>query len=314
MSSNTPVSQSVTRQTVVVCGSLHFDVVVNAPHLPRLDETVVGAKVSYICGGKGGNQAVAAALNGASTAFYGCIGDDEFGSKLAAHLEHHGIDCSGLQTICGESGMSVAIVNSQGDYGAVIVSASNQNIDCDHIAFPESTGLVLLQNEIPDTANLALAANAKAHNIPVILNAAPYCKLSAAFESFIDILILNRVEAEQFFDSRFINTEDIKTRLSEAQSTINTIVVTLGEDGLVYRDSCGQVHYRPACSVRVCSSHGAGDMFCGALASRLVTEADFHEALDYAMATAAWYVSATLDERSKLNEQAIERLLTAGAH
>lgn len=313
MSANTPVLPASTQQTVVVCGSLHFDVVVDAPHLPRLDETVVGSNVKYICGGKGGNQAVAAALNGASTAFFGCIGDDESGSKLSAHLNQHDIDCSGLQTICGESGMSVAIVNKHGDYGAVIVSASNQKINCDRIAFPESTGIVLLQNEIPDTANLALATNARTRNISVILNAAPYRKLSAKLESLINILVLNRVEAEQFFDSRFADTEELKTMLSKAQSSINTIVVTLGEDGLVYRDRCGQVHYRPACSVRVYSSHGAGDMFCGALASRLVIEADLHEALNYAMASAAWYVSATLDERSELNEQAVAQLLATSA-
>lgn len=302
-----------TPKTVMVCGSLHLDVVVDAPQLPRKDETVVGSSVNYVCGGKGGNQAVAAALNGASTAFLGATGDDEFGRKLTLNLQHKNIDCSGLQTISGASGMSVAIVDSNGDYGAVIVSAANLHIESNAIEIPDSTGILLLQNEIPEDVNRQLALQANGLNIPVMLNAAPYRTITAQFESLIDILVLNRVEAEEFFNSRFSDIEELVTTLRSTQSSISTIIVTLGGDGLVYRNRAGQVQRKYAYPVYVNSSHGAGDMFCGALASRIIGGNVTNDALEYAMATAAWYVSATLPERSEMNVDAVNLLLASSA-
>jgi len=309
MTSESKSTPSTTRQTVVVCGSLHFDVVVDAPNLPRQDETVVGSNVNYVCGGKGGNQAVAAALNGATTAFVGCTGDDEFGKTLTAHLQRHNIDCTQLQKINGASGMSVAIVDDSGDYGAVIVSASNLLIDSSSIKLPERTGILVLQNEIPDAVNTEIATQAHKLNIPVMLNAAPFRSLSAKLEQLIDVLILNRVEAEQYFNMRFSNVSDVVSHLNNSESPCKTMIVTLGGEGLVYRDSAGYVHKKAAYPVTVTSSHGAGDMFCGALASRFIAGEPLSGALDYAMAAAAWHVSATLAERSKINQEAIDFLL-----
>lgn len=298
------------KQTVLVCGSLHFDVVVSAPSLPSIDETVTGSNVDYICGGKGGNQAVAAARNGASTTFMGCIGDDEFGDQLASNLQKNDVDCSRLQKTTGASGMSVAIVDANGDYGAVIVSAANLEIDSNAIELPESTGLLLLQNEIPDSQNIALAKQARALEIPVMLNAAPYRALSSHFEKLIDILILNRVEATAYFDTQLATVIDVEAALTTTRSSIDTLIVTLGKDGLVYCDENRQATIRSAFSVPVSSSHGAGDMFCGALASRLVAGSNLDEALTYAMAAAAWHVSSNQTERSSFDADAINRLIT----
>ena len=313
MNQNSIVSPAKSQKSLVVCGSLHLDVVVDAPHLPRIDETVTGSSVNYICGGKGGNQAVAAALNGASTAFVGCTGDDEFGDRLTAHLRRNNIDCSSLQKTSGASGMSVAIVDSNGDYGAVIVSASNLSINSHSFEFPESTGLLMLQNEIPDSVNSELAQRANKLKIPVMFNAAPFRTISVRLEPLIDILILNRVEAEQFFAAHFASISDVVTALNTTESSINTIIVTLAEGGLVYRDNTGHVENKSAYPVDVISTHGAGDMFCGALASRIIAGATLNAALDYAMAAAAWHVSATLAERSKIDIQAINCLLAKNA-
>lgn len=308
MNTETLTNPPISSKTVLVCGSLHLDVVVDAPQLPRKDETVVGSSVNYICGGKGGNQAVAAALNGASTSFIGATGSDDFGEKLTANLQHNNIDCSGLQTISGASGMSVAIVDDHGDYGAVIVSAVNLNIDCNTIEISDTTGILLLQNEITEDVNQQLALQARARNIPVMLNAAPYRPIATHFEQLIDILVLNRVEAEQFFSSHFSSIDDVVEMLSKTDSSINSIIVTLGADGLVYRNGAGQVQVKLAYPVKVISSHGAGDMFCGALASRIISGKVTEDALEYAMATAAWHVSASLPERSAIDIEAINSL------
>jgi ribokinase len=115
---------------VIVCGSLHLDIVVKAPALPRIDETAVGSEWRKIFGGKGGNQAMQAARAGARTAMIGCVGKDDFGEMLLAHLKSGGVDISHV-AVDGvrASGMSVAILQDNGEYGAVIVSGSNLEID-----------------------------------------------------------------------------------------------------------------------------------------------------------------------------------------
>ena len=111
---------------VIVCGSLHLDIMVKGAPLPRLDETAVGSGWGMACGGKGGNQAVMAARMGARTAMIGRVGEDDFGRRLLANLDRFQIDriAVGKDESAG-SGMSVAIVDAQGDYGAVIVSGAN---------------------------------------------------------------------------------------------------------------------------------------------------------------------------------------------
>jgi ribokinase len=108
--------------SLLVVGALHWDVVVRAPRLPQLDETLRGQEVAYQFGGKGGNQAIAAAKAGAYVAFAGRIGNDEAGASMRTRLQAAGIDISQLQQGAGASGMSVAIVTKDGDYGAVIMS------------------------------------------------------------------------------------------------------------------------------------------------------------------------------------------------
>jgi len=205
--------------------------------------------------------------------------------------------------------MSVAIVDNRGDYGAVIVSASNLQIDHSALSVPPSTGIVLLQNEIPDNTNIAIAQQARAQNIPVMLNAAPFRNIPTALEPLIDILVLNRIEAEQYFKRPFANADEVASALTRTRSPIHTLIVTLGEDGLVYRDKSARVDTKSACSVVVHSTHGAGDMFCGALASQLITANSLSTALDYAMAAAACHVSATPDQRSHIDSANVNAML-----
>ncbi|MCV3272862.1 PfkB family carbohydrate kinase, partial [Roseobacter sinensis] len=159
--------------SLLVVGALHLDVVLRAPHVPALDETVAGSAVDYVFGGKAGNQAVAAARLGAEVAFAGRVGADAFGHKLRHTLAHAGVDITQLQDDPGPSGMSAAIVDAQGDYAAVIVSAANLNIDAGAIRIPDGTELVLLQNEIPEAVNLTVVRSAGAAGARVWLNAGP---------------------------------------------------------------------------------------------------------------------------------------------
>ncbi|WP_300037656.1 PfkB family carbohydrate kinase [uncultured Roseobacter sp.] len=275
--------------SLLVAGSLHLDVVLRAPHLPATDETVAGTSVNYVFGGKGGNQALAAARMGAGVHFAGRLGRDRFGEMLRETLQTSGIDLSQLQTDDGASGMSAAIVDANGEYGAVIVSAANLNIDADRITLPPDTSLVILQNEIPDAANLEIARNARAAGAQVWLNAAPARSLPDALAESIDLLIVNRVEAE-FYSKAGIRTQMLRTA---------------GAEGVLFLGG----HW-PAETVEVVSTHGAGDMFIGALAARVSEGMEITDAIPFAQAAAALHISVPEDQRSTLNRSAVDAFLT----
>lgn len=265
--------------TLLVAGSLHLDVVLRAGHLPALDETVTGDSVDYVFGGKGGNQAVAAARMGADVHLAGRAGSDAFGDMIRDTLERSGVHLAQLQRDTGRSGMSAAIVTPDGEYGAVIVSAANLNLDVAQIRIPQGTAIVLLQNEIPTDVNLTIAQMAKAAGAQVWLNAAPARVLPDALVQCLDLLIVNRVEAA--FYGKAVSGVDM--------------ITTLGADGLQYQG----VHY-PAFAVQARSAHGAGDMFVGALAAHYEACGNMQKAIRFAQAAAALHVASGLDDRAKL--------------
>ncbi|MCG6904751.1 MAG: PfkB family carbohydrate kinase [Rhodobacter sp.] len=289
---------------IFVIGALHLDVVVNAPRLPRLDETLVGQSVAYAFGGKGGNQAAAAARMGARTAFAGRIGSDGFGDQLLAELDRAGIARAQVVRDPGASGMSVAIVDAQGDYGAVIVSAANLNIDAAQIDIPQGTRLVMLQNEIPCAVNCAVAAQAAQRDIPVMWNAAPVRQRSDDGPMKVRYLIVNRIEAQDM-----TGQTDPKIAATDLRAAgFATVLVTLGGDGVLFADgkTCDLM---PGHSVPVQSTHGAGDMFCGALAAAIARDEPFENAVEFAQAAAALHVSTRVEHRAAITPERVFALL-----
>ena len=286
-----------------VTGSLHLDVVVAAPHLPRSDETVTGSKVNYVFGGKGGNQALAADRHDAPVYFIGRIGGDGFGETLARRLDNGSIDIGQLQRDGGASGMSVAILEDGGEYGAVIVSAANLRIEDKRLTIQQDTGILLLQNEVPEAVNLSASRKAKAQGSEVWLNAAPARTLSLEFLEHIDVLILNRVEAAFYSDL-----------LTQPAAQHLTKILTLGSGGVETHFPDGQCHAHPAFAVEVCPTHGAGDMFVGSLAARRLAGDRFDVALRYAQAAAALHVAADLTQRETLTSADVIGFLQAQAN
>ncbi|TFL16500.1 PfkB family carbohydrate kinase [Jannaschia formosa] len=257
---------------IYVLGSLHWDVVVRAPRLPALDETLPGQGVDYRFGGKGGNQALAAARAGARVAFAGAVGHDDPGARMLAVLDEAGVDTSGIRRVDTASGMSVAIETQGGDYGAVVVTGANARAVPDPI--PSGVTTALIQNEVPETANLALS-RALPRQARLILNAAPARPVPAELMARVELLVVNRVEAAQMGAAAFGSWITVET---------------LGADGLrLHRE--GSVTHHPAPKVDVVSSHGAGDVFCGTLAAALDRGEDIEEALAHAQLGAARHVS-----------------------
>jgi ribokinase len=289
---------------IVVCGALHLDVVVRAPHLPRLDETVTGQDVSYVFGGKGGNQAVAASRMGAEVAMIGCVGSDAFGARLLQGLADAGVDATQVQRDPGPSGMSVAIVGPDGGYGAVIISASNLRLDADAIRFPEETRYLLLQNEIPEIINLRLAAMAREKGAGVVLNAAPARPMSPELLAMVDLLVVNRVEAE---DITGLRQPPEGAARSLGRLGPPSVIVTLGADGAALWD--GTTYTAPAFPATVVSTHGAGDAFLGAMVAELSRGADLRAALAFGQAAGALHVSSPLQDRGAIRPANVHKLL-----
>lgn len=286
---------------LLVLGALHHDVVVDAPRLPRLDETLPGTGVDTRFGGKGGNQAMAAARMGAAVAMAGRIGDDATGQGLLAVLGAAGIDHSAVAKGTGPTGMSVAITNPQGDYGAVIVSGANLEND-GQVASATAT-VALIQNEIPVAANRRFAA-ALPGACRLIWNAAPARAWDDDLCARCDLLVVNRVEAGDM-----VGTADSEQAVMTLFGKVRgDVVVTLGGDGALTADAGGLRHC-PARRVTPVSTHGAGDMFTGALAAQLMNDRPLADAVAFAQAAAGLFVAAAIADRAHITRAAVEAAL-----
>jgi ribokinase len=288
---------------VTVFGSLHYDIMVEAPDRPRKGETVTGHAWHPKCGGKGGNQAVSAARADVRAAMIGAVGDDDFGRALLDNLDHRGVDRRFVRVAHGAgSGMSVAIFDESGDYGAVIVSGSNLTLGEKDIAeaaeLIAQTAVLLLQNEVPEAANIAAARAVKAHGGRVMLNAAPARKLSATLIALTDIVIVNAIEADFLAGVPVVDTlEGAAEAAGLLVDTYPAAIVTAGGEGVAYCERGGQAFALPAIPVKVVSTHGAGDEFVGAFAAGLARGVPIEAALAAANSAAALLVAMPERER-----------------
>jgi ribokinase len=283
--------------SVVVFGSLHYDIMVHGPARPRKGETVTGDQWHPKCGGKGGNQAVSAANTGIPTSMVGAVANDDFGQALTHNLGRNKVDHRFVKKVSGVgSGMSVAIFDSEGDYGAVIVSGSNlklgqADVDAASEAFV-SGALLVLQNEVPDDANVAAARAMKAVGGKVVLNAAPARPLSTELEQLVDVLVVNAIEAEQLAELPVVDTLEGATNAAKSLAAkFPVVVVTAGGDGVACATRDGEAFSVEAIKVKLVSTHGAGDEFTGVLASELARGRGIRAAIDSANRAAAILVS-----------------------
>ena len=287
------------KPVVVVVGSLHYDIMVDAPDRPRKGETVTGYAWAPKFGGKGGNQAVSAAKAGAEVRMAGAVGDDEFGRFLLATLHTMGVDATRVATLSSiGSGMSVAISDAGGDYGAVIVSGANLEIDTTAISNADlwrDAKALILQNEVPDAVNLAAARAARNAGATVCLNAAPFRTLPGELAALVDVLIVNAIEAEELCGRQVTDLESATDAARDLATRFPGVVVTAGGAGVAGIQSGGAPIALEALPVRLVSTHGAGDAFVGALVSSLAIGTSFADSLSAANEAAARHVSTQHD-------------------
>ncbi|MEY4982008.1 MAG: hypothetical protein RIR62_274 [Pseudomonadota bacterium] len=267
---------------------------IEADRLPRRDETAVGRRWYPKFGGKGGNQAVAAARAGVGARMVGAVGCDGFGAFLLAALDRAGVDRRFVtETDAAPSGMSVAVQDAAGDYAATIVSGANLRIDVAALeqgAVWEGVAALVLQNEVAEALNLAAARIARDRGLPVVLNAAPARALPRDLLALTDVLVVNAVEAEMMGTPPVTDLASAVVAAGRLAAVVPQVVVTAGGHGLALAAG-GQVQGIAAERVRVVSTHGAGDMFTGTLAAGLARGQGLADACRTAARAAAAHVA-----------------------
>ena len=294
---------------ILVVGSLHLDVIVHSSRLPKPDETLLGDKVSYRFGGKGGNQAVAAAKIDVQVFMAGRIGTDNFGKQIYDTLSNQNINLDGLKMVDEATGMSVALIGSDGIYSAVVVSGANQTIDLSEITVPDDLTVLVLQNEINTDANFEIIKKVPKSTF-IILNAAPALTPNKDFFERIDLLIVNQLEAKMLLNEEpsIFNNLDALRKLQNLGP--KEVIITMGADGYTGISKNGEIFSEPGIKVDVLSTHGAGDSFVGTLAAFICKGEPINIAAQYAQASSALHVKTPIDQREKILQADIENMFS----
>ena len=241
-------------------------------------------------GGKGSNQAVAASLWGTQTQFVGCLGDDEAGTILREAMLNAGVNLDLLQTHPIGSGLALDFVDQAGRYQAVVISRANEYVTSDFLKpdpiFWKDIGLVVQQLEIPFDTVDAIGRMALNFDVPVLLNAAPAANIPQSWWDWINMLVVNEVEASALTGLEIENTQDAEIAAKQLRKHCPNVLITLGENGVLLSNAEGVGHLQ-ACRVPVVSTLGAGDAFVGVLAAEWVRHQNLQQAAELANRAAA---------------------------
>ncbi|SDH36116.1 ribokinase [Paraburkholderia phenazinium] len=283
---------------VTVVGSLNMDLVARAPRLPQPGETLAGSTFAQVAGGKGGNQAVAAARLGARVAMLGCVGADANGAQLRAGLATEGIDCAALETSpSAPTGVALIVVDDSSQNAIVIIAGSNGEVTPETIARHEAAlaaaNVVVCQLETPPATVRAALASARRLGKTVILNPAPAtAPLPADWFELIDYLIPNELEAATLTGLPVDSPEDA-ARAADAlrRAGARNVLVTLGARGVLAALEGAEPKLYAAQKVAAVDTTAAGDTFIGALAAQLAHGESVDAAIRFAQRAAALSVT-----------------------
>jgi ribokinase len=275
---------------IIVVGSLNADLVVRSPRFPSPGETIHGEDLVTIPGGKGANQAVAAARLGASVAMIGHVGADTFGSTLIGNLKENNVDTRGiLRDGSAATGTAIIIVDANGQNSIVLSPGANATVAEDDIepALFTDVKLLLLQFEIPMQAVLHSARLAHQKHVGVILNPAPAQPIPDELLKLVDYIVPNKSELALLAGRRISG----KSSLEAAAASLRgrgpaNVIVTLGEKGALVISDAGSL-YVPAYKVKAVDTTAAGDAFIGGMASALLHHKPLKDAVKYACACGA---------------------------
>jgi ribokinase len=299
---------------VLVIGSLNMDMVAITERLPQKGETIMGSQFMTFPGGKGANQAVAAARLGAKVWMAGCVGKDGFGNELLSSLRKSGVNTEYVDHKDGSTGVALITVDSSGMNTIIVVSGANAKCDRGHVdAALEAIGepgILLLQNELTaDTVEYAIRA-AHARKWKIILNPAPARQIPRAILSLVDIVIPNESEAGLITGLTIANSDDaVAAARRLVGEGVGWAIVTLGSKGAVCCSN-KETHRLEAIKVDAVDTTAAGDAYTGALAFALAEGWPMLNSLHFAGAAAALSVTRLGAQPSLGSREEVEHFIS----
>jgi len=293
-----------------------MDLVMKVPRIPQPGQTVPGGVFSQSAGGKGFNQALAAARAGGDVSFISCLGTDNFAEDIMARLEENNVDTINVFQVSGVyTGTAIITVDDQGENSISIAPGANYHLNERHIvkASPalQEARVILLQGELhPDILRYVLQWTSKEKK-KVMLNLAPAQPLEKEYLNRLALLVINEVEASELLGQQVIGPDQSK-KAAETLAHISRggVIISMGENGsyLVKGDLKETV---PAFQVKTVDITGAGDVYCGSLAAALVEGMSVLEAMRFATAAAAISVTRLGAQPSIPFRHEIERFLAS---
>ncbi|AHG74881.1 Ribokinase [Mannheimia varigena USDA-ARS-USMARC-1296] len=275
-----------------VLGSINADHVISVPYFAKPGETLTGHSYHIAYGGKGANQAVAAARLGAKVSFIGCIGNDDIGRAMKTAFVQDGIDVGAIKTIDNQmTGIAMIQVAESGENSIVISAGANGHLDESVVAETQSAiseaDCLLMQLETPLPAIIQAAQIAKQHGTKVVLNPAPARALPDELLGLLDMITPNETEAEILTGVKVVD-EATASQAAEVfhQKGIETVLITLGSKGVFVSEN-GLGNIVAGFRVQAVDTTAAGDTFNGALVTAMLEDKPFAEAIRFAHAAAA---------------------------
>ncbi|WBB61153.1 ribokinase [Streptomyces sp. WMMC500] len=295
--------------TIAVFGSVNMDLVAFAATAPLRGETVSGREFRTVPGGKGANQAVAAARAGGAVTMIGAVGSDAFGGELRAALDGAGVDTAGLRTAPGASGTAHIVVDDDGGNSIVVVPGANGTVtglaagDEERIA---AAGTLLLQLELPMAGVVAAAESARGRGVRTVLTPAPARELPGRLLAGTDLLVPNEHEA-----AALTGRSDPHEAAAALLERVPEVVITLGGAGSLYAARDRDPVTVPALPVRAVDTTAAGDTYVGALCVAYAEGRPMPAAMAWAAAAAALAVqrpgaSSSMPARAEIDRLAAE--------
>lgn len=281
---------------VVVVGSINMDLVMEVNRIPKIGETIKGEKMSYLIGGKGSNQAVAARRLGNEVRMIGCVGKDTFGDKILKHLKEEGVNIDAIKSDEATFTGIATIFKMENDNSIVVIPGANDFCNKDlidkNIDIIKSADILITQLEIPmETVEYALKI-AKENGVKTILNPAPAREISKEILQNVDFITPNETEFEIISGKTFKDENELEKTMVEWQkeNLLTRLVVTRGKDGSSYVEE-DKVKTMKTMKVDVIDTTGAGDTFNGALAYGISHEFLMDEAVKFAGTAASLSVT-----------------------
>jgi ribokinase len=300
---------------VTIVGSLNIDLIARVPRIPQPGETIIGGDFHTVPGGKGANQAVAAARLGAQVSMVGRVGCDAFAESLLNNLTAAGVDHSFvIQDPEAATGVALIAVNDAGQNSIVVVSGANMRLSPADVDGAEATiasaDALLLQLESPLGTVIRAAEVAHSHGVIVILNPAPARSLPAALMSLVDVLVPNESETALLTGLPIGDQAQAEAAAATLRGMgVGMVILTLGERGALLAQA-GAIELVPAFEVTPVDTTGAGDAFVGGFAMALAEGRSPAEAVRWGNAAGAVATTRLGAQPSMPTRQAVERLLT----